>query len=40
MKDEPYAIIIDGNGEVTERKLDNHGPGKVLSNSIEIFITA
>ena len=36
MKDEPYAIIIDGNGEVTERKLDNHGPGNALSNSITI----
>ena len=34
MNDKPYAIIVDGNGEVTERKLENHGPGTLLANSI------
>ena len=34
MNDKPYAIIIDGNGEVTERKLENHGPGSLLSASV------
>ena len=35
MNDKPYAIIVDGNGKVTERKLQNHGPGTLLSNSIK-----
>ena len=34
MNDKPYAIIVDGNGNVTERKLENHGPGSLLSNSV------
>ena len=34
MNDKPYAIIVDGNGEVTERKLENHGPGSLLSASV------
>ena len=34
MNDKPYAIIVDGNGKVTERKLENHGPGTLLANSV------
>ena len=30
MSDEPYALIVDGNGELSERKLANHGPGTLL----------
>ena len=36
MKDLPYAIIVDGNGQVTERKLGDHSPGTKLSDSIKI----
>ena len=28
MKDQPYALIVDGEGAVTERKLADHAPGK------------
>eukprot|EP00005_Dracoamoeba_jomungandri_P011599 CAMPEP_0174265228 /NCGR_PEP_ID=MMETSP0439-20130205/25700_1 /TAXON_ID=0 /ORGANISM="Stereomyxa ramosa, Strain Chinc5" /LENGTH=693 /DNA_ID=CAMNT_0015351583 /DNA_START=91 /DNA_END=2172 /DNA_ORIENTATION=+ len=31
MADLPYAIIVDGEGGVTERKLGNHDPGTQLS---------
>jgi len=41
MADNPYAIIVDGAGEVSERKLDapgiGHGPGSLLSASIEVL---
>ena len=36
MKDLPYAIIVDGEGKVTERKLADHGPGTVLAPSISV----
>eukprot|EP00931_Biecheleriopsis_adriatica_P028977 TRINITY_DN17265_c1_g3_i1.p1 TRINITY_DN17265_c1_g3~~TRINITY_DN17265_c1_g3_i1.p1 ORF type:complete len:822 (-),score=103.16 TRINITY_DN17265_c1_g3_i1:114-2579(-) len=36
MADLPYAVIIDGNGAVTERKLQDHGPGIVLNSSITV----
>ena len=36
MNDKPYTLIIEGNGNVTERKLDNHSPGKLLKSSIKI----
>ena len=36
MKDQPYAIIVDGTGKVTERKLADHGPGTLLSPSLRI----
>ena len=36
MADLPYAIIVDGAGQVTERKLANHGPGTELSPSVRI----
>jgi len=36
MSDEPYAIIVDGAGAVTERKLGNHAPGDLLSPSVVV----
>ena len=36
MKDQPYAIIIDGDGRVSERKLGNHAPGSILKNSVKV----
>ena len=36
MSDTPYAIIVDGNGAVTERKLGNHDGGKVLDSSVKV----
>ena len=38
MADKPYAIIVDGAGAVTERKLENHAPGTLLQpGSIEVL---
>eukprot|EP00927_Polykrikos_kofoidii_P073649 TRINITY_DN6966_c0_g1_i1.p1 TRINITY_DN6966_c0_g1~~TRINITY_DN6966_c0_g1_i1.p1 ORF type:complete len:879 (+),score=78.58 TRINITY_DN6966_c0_g1_i1:64-2700(+) len=37
MSDEPYAIIVDGHGLVTERKLGNHAPGDVLTKSVSVL---
>ena len=37
MSDTPYAIIVDGNGHVTERKLVNHGPGTLLAPSLIVI---
>lgn len=37
MSDLPYAITIDGKGSVTERKLENHGPGTVLKSSVTVL---
>ena len=37
MSDKPYAIIVDGNGKVTERKLGNHDGGTQLSPSLELI---
>ena len=36
MKDLPYAIIVDGDGHVTERKLSDHGPGTQLMTSVRV----
>jgi len=30
MSDAPYAVIVDGEGEVTERRLAMHDPGRLL----------
>jgi len=37
MKDKPYAIIVDGKGAVTERKLADHGPGNELTSSVTLI---
>ena len=34
-----YAIIVDGDGNVTERQLANHAPGDVLPPSVEVLST-
>ena len=36
MSDQPYAIIVDGSGKVSERKLGNHNPGHLLTKSVTI----
>lgn len=36
MADSPWTIIVDGHGEVTERKLGNHQPGTLLKASVKI----
>jgi hypothetical protein len=36
MKNSPYAIIVDGNGKVQERRLVNHGPGTLLNASFNL----
>lgn len=36
MADLPYAIIVDGNGAVTERKLADHGPGTLYAPSVKV----
>eukprot|EP00949_MAST-11_sp_MAST-11-sp1_P001864 g1864.t1 len=36
MADQPYAIIVDGDGNVTERKLGDHSPGSLLRPSIHV----
>ena len=37
MADEPYAIIVDGTGVVTERKLGNHSPGVQLNTTVTVL---
>ena len=34
MSDKPYTVVVDGNGNVSERKLGDHDPGTVLEQSI------
>jgi len=36
MKDAPWAIVVDGNGDVTERKLHDQNPGAELANSVTV----
>jgi len=36
MKDAPYAIIVDGSGSVSERKLAEHSPGALLKPSVKV----
>ena len=37
MAEEPYAIIVDGNGAVTERKLGEHSPGPLLKPTVSVL---
>ena len=37
MIETPYAIIIDGTGAVTERKLANHAAGTLLASSLQLL---
>ena len=36
MDDAPYAVIVEGNGNVTERKLAKESPGTKLANSLTL----
>jgi hypothetical protein len=36
MSDLPYALIVNGNGSVMERKLASHAPGIVLTRSVRV----
>jgi len=36
MADEPYTIVVDGEGNVTERRLANHLAGDQLSDSVNV----
>ena len=36
MSDEPYAIVVDGSGKVSEFKLGDHSGGQDLESSITI----
>eukprot|EP00051_Salpingoeca_urceolata_P026537 m.477668 g.477668 ORF g.477668 m.477668 type:complete len:870 (+) comp20913_c0_seq1:229-2838(+) len=36
MKDEPWAIIVEGTGDVSERKLADQNPGTLLSPSVKV----
>merc|ERR1711962_502881 len=36
MADMPYTIVVDGKGNVDERKLGNHAPGTVLKQSVKV----
>lgn len=40
MKDAPYAIIVDGNGAVAERRLIEHGPGAIIAASVKVLSSA
>ena len=37
MADEPYAIVVDGRGAVTERRMANHAAGALLSPTIKVI---
>ena len=37
MTNSPWAIVIDGNGQVTERVLGDHAAGILLNNSVQII---
>jgi hypothetical protein len=39
MADVPYAFIVDGFGQLTERKLGDHGPGTELVTSVTLLTT-
>jgi len=36
MADLPYTIVVDGKGNVEERKLGNHSPGSVLTSMVRV----
>ena len=36
MSDKPYTIVVDGTGNVSERKLGSHDPGTVLPASVSV----
>jgi len=36
MSDKPYTFVVDGAGNVSERKIGNHDPGTVLPSSVQV----
>lgn len=40
MADKPYAIIVDGSGNVTERRLGQHEAGSQIANSLTVVSNA
>ena len=36
MSDEPYAVIVDGSGSVTEKKLGDHSGGRTIATSVTV----
>jgi len=40
MADQPYAIIVDGEGNTTERRLSNHAAGSTLAASVHVTSNA
>ena len=38
MSDQPYTIVVDGSGEVSEYKLGDHSKGQILAKSIKLVI--
>ena len=36
MSDQPYTIVVDGSGKVSEMKLGDHSGGQALANSVKI----
>jgi len=40
MNDQPWTIVVDGDGAVTERKLANHESGYVLAPSVEVIASS
>jgi len=37
MDDKPYSIVIDGTGNVSERKLGSHAPGTIIKQSVRVI---
>ena len=37
MSDKPYTIVVDGTGNVSERKLGDHDPGTLLESSLTVI---
>ena len=36
MADKPYTLVVDGAGNVSERRLGDHDPGTVLEQSVSV----
>ena len=39
MSDQPYTIVVDGNGKLEERKIGDHYEGRLLDPSVAIVST-
>lgn len=36
MSDQPYTIVVDGSGKISELKLGDHSGGRTLTNSVQV----